>query len=71
VTSWLDGKHVVFGEVADEKSYSVVKEIEAAAVLSVPTLAPRLSTVVSCKQWKGEDNGFDQKGASRFRRLYR
>jgi peptidylprolyl isomerase len=29
VTSWLDGKHVVFGEVADKDSYSVVKEIEA------------------------------------------
>ncbi|PWY91171.1 cyclophilin-like peptidyl prolyl cis-trans isomerase cypA [Aspergillus heteromorphus CBS 117.55] len=29
VTSWLDGKHVVFGEVADEESMKVVKEIEA------------------------------------------
>jgi peptidylprolyl isomerase len=29
VTSWLDGKHVVFGEVADEASMKVVKEIEA------------------------------------------
>ncbi|OJJ86997.1 peptidyl-prolyl cis-trans isomerase [Aspergillus glaucus CBS 516.65] len=29
VTSWLDGKHVVFGEVADDNSYKVVKEIEA------------------------------------------
>jgi len=29
VTSWLDGKHVVFGEVADEESYKIVKEIEA------------------------------------------
>ncbi|KAJ5212232.1 cyclophilin type CYPA peptidyl-prolyl cis-trans isomerase [Penicillium cinerascens] len=29
VTSWLDGKHVVFGEVADEASMQVVKEIEA------------------------------------------
>lgn len=29
VTSWLDGKHVVFGEVADDDSYKVVKEIEA------------------------------------------
>ncbi|TQB72703.1 phosphatidylinositol transfer protein csr1 [Monascus purpureus] len=27
-TSWLDGKHVVFGEVADEASLEVVKEIE-------------------------------------------
>ncbi|KAK1143715.1 hypothetical protein N8T08_006115 [Aspergillus melleus] len=29
VTSWLDGKHVVFGEVADDDSFKVVKEIEA------------------------------------------
>lgn len=29
VTSWLDGKHVVFGEVADESSFKVVKEIES------------------------------------------
>ena len=28
VTSWLDGKHVVFGEVADDKSFAIVKEIE-------------------------------------------
>lgn len=29
VTSWLDGKHVVFGEVADDESFRIVKEIEA------------------------------------------
>ncbi|KAM0706687.1 hypothetical protein Q7P35_006016 [Cladosporium inversicolor] len=29
VTSWLDGRHVVFGEVADAESKSVVKSIEA------------------------------------------
>lgn len=29
VTSWLDGKHVVFGEVADEESMRVVKALEA------------------------------------------
>ncbi|WNI25772.1 peptidylprolyl isomerase [Streptomyces sp. ITFR-16] len=28
VTSWLDGKHVVFGEVADEQSMELVKKIE-------------------------------------------
>ncbi|MDJ0463921.1 peptidylprolyl isomerase [Streptomyces sp. H27-C3] len=28
VTSWLDGKHVVFGEVADEESLKLVKKIE-------------------------------------------
>jgi peptidylprolyl isomerase len=29
VTSWLDGKHVVFGEVADDSSMKVVQELEA------------------------------------------
>ncbi|RKF81322.1 Peptidyl-prolyl cis-trans isomerase, mitochondrial [Golovinomyces cichoracearum] len=29
VTNWLDGKHVVFGEVADTQSLKVVKAIEA------------------------------------------
>ena len=29
VTSWLDNKHVVFGEVADEESLAVVKALEA------------------------------------------
>ena len=29
VTGWLDGKHVVFGEVADEESLKIVRAIEA------------------------------------------
>ncbi|MDI5966877.1 peptidylprolyl isomerase [Streptomyces sp. SL13] len=29
VTSWLDGKHVVFGEVADEESFALVQKIES------------------------------------------
>jgi peptidylprolyl isomerase len=29
VTSWLDGRHVVFGEVADDESMNVVRAIEA------------------------------------------
>ncbi|MGX4694598.1 peptidylprolyl isomerase [Streptomyces sp. JNUCC 63] len=29
VTDWLDGKHVVFGEVADAQSMDLVKKIEA------------------------------------------
>ena len=28
-TSWLDGKHVVFGQVADEASWEVAKKIES------------------------------------------
>lgn len=34
VTSWLDGKHVVFGEVADDESKGVVKSIEACGTSS-------------------------------------
>lgn len=30
VTGWLDGKHVVFGEVADQESKRIVRAIEAA-----------------------------------------
>ncbi|MDX3115019.1 peptidylprolyl isomerase [Streptomyces scabiei] len=29
VTDWLDGKHVVFGEVADDDSMALVRKIEA------------------------------------------
>ena len=29
VTSWLNGRHVVFGEVADEESLNIVKALEA------------------------------------------
>ena len=29
VTSWLDGRHVVFGEVIDDESMRVVKALEA------------------------------------------
>ncbi|MGW0945653.1 peptidylprolyl isomerase [Streptomyces sp. NPDC002623] len=29
VTGWLDGKHVVFGEVADEDSMALVRKIES------------------------------------------
>ena len=34
MTSWLDGRHVVFGEVADDESFKVVKGIEAAGSAS-------------------------------------
>lgn len=29
VTSWLNGRHVVFGEVADQQSMDIVKALEA------------------------------------------
>ncbi len=29
VTSWLDGRHVVFGEVADDASLKIVTQVES------------------------------------------
>ncbi|MFJ8825054.1 peptidylprolyl isomerase [Streptomyces sp. NPDC102467] len=39
VTDWLDGKHVVFGEVADETSLELVKKIESLGSRSGATSA--------------------------------
>ncbi|MGP9022496.1 peptidylprolyl isomerase [Streptomyces sp. BR1] len=39
VTDWLDGKHVVFGEVADEDSMALVKKIEGLGSSSGATKA--------------------------------
>ncbi|MCH0564209.1 MULTISPECIES: peptidylprolyl isomerase [unclassified Streptomyces] len=39
VTDWLDGKHVVFGEVADEESMKLVKKIESLGSHSGATTA--------------------------------
>ncbi|KAE8131890.1 cyclophilin-like domain-containing protein [Aspergillus pseudotamarii] len=48
VTSWLDGKHVVFGEVADEESMKVVKEIEALGSSSGSVRSDVKPTIVDC-----------------------
>jgi peptidylprolyl isomerase len=45
VTSWLDGKHVVFGEVADEQSLKIVKAIEAVGSSSGKTLYSKPPTI--------------------------
>lgn len=39
VTDWLDGKHVVFGEVADEAGMALVKKIEGLGSRSGATSA--------------------------------
>ncbi|KAJ5184959.1 Peptidyl-prolyl cis-trans isomerase [Penicillium cf. griseofulvum] len=48
VTSWLDGKHVVFGEVADAESMKVVKEIEALGSGSGSIRSAVKPTIVNC-----------------------
>lgn len=45
VTNWLDGKHVVFGEVADEESMKVVKAIEATGSSSGKIKYPKDPTI--------------------------
>jgi peptidylprolyl isomerase len=48
VTSWLNGRHVVFGEVADEKSMEVVKALEATGSGSGAVKYPKRATIVDC-----------------------
>jgi len=43
-TSWLDGKHVVFGEVADDNSMALVKKIEGVGTQSGK---PKMDVVIS------------------------
>jgi peptidylprolyl isomerase len=48
VTSWLDGKHVVFGEVADEESKEVVRKLEAVGSSSGSIKYDQKPKIVSC-----------------------
>ncbi|RYZ37824.1 MAG: peptidylprolyl isomerase [Myxococcaceae bacterium] len=50
VTSWLDGRHVVFGEVANDMSKSVVRAIEAVGSSSGAVRYSRRPTIVDCGQ---------------------
>ncbi|KAL8890024.1 MAG: hypothetical protein Q9192_005929 [Flavoplaca navasiana] len=50
VTSWLNGKHVVFGEVRDQESMQVVKAIEATGSTSGKVAYDKPPTIVDCGQ---------------------
>ncbi|KAJ4417067.1 phosphatidylinositol transfer protein csr1 [Neurospora sp. IMI 360204] len=47
-TSWLDGRHVVFGEVADEESMNVVKALEAVGREDGKVKYEPRPTIVNC-----------------------
>ncbi|CAO1605604.1 phosphatidylinositol transfer protein csr1 [Xanthoria calcicola] len=49
-THWLDGKHVVFGEVRDEESMKVVKAIEATGSTAGTVQFKNKPTIVDCGQ---------------------
>ncbi|KAF3483913.1 peptidyl-prolyl cis-trans isomerase [Arthroderma uncinatum] len=48
VTSWLDGKHVVFGEVDDDGSMEIVKALEAMGSASGTIKSPVKPAIVDC-----------------------
>ncbi|KAJ2902851.1 phosphatidylinositol transfer protein csr1 [Zalerion maritima] len=50
VTSWLDGKHVVFGEVADDASMKVVQDIEKCGSKSGTPKYQKKPVIVDCGQ---------------------
>lgn len=50
VTGWLDGKHVVFGEVADDASMKIVKAIEATGSSSGKITYEDIPTIVDAGQ---------------------
>jgi len=47
VTSWLDGRHVVFGEVADANSMAIVKALEATGSSSGSIKYNKRATIVN------------------------
>ena len=53
-TDWLDGKHVVFGEVADDESMKIVKALEATgSSLGTPLFPkgnPKPPVITDCGQ---------------------
>ncbi|KAL8646588.1 MAG: hypothetical protein Q9226_006796 [Calogaya cf. arnoldii] len=49
-TSWLNGKHVVFGQVRDEESMKVVKAIEATGSNTGTVKYTKPPTIVDCGQ---------------------
>ena len=52
MTSWLDGRHVVFGEVADKASMDVVRLVEATGSQSGAVKYSQKPTIVGC----GDEN---------------
>ncbi|EQL03071.1 hypothetical protein G6O67_007442 [Ophiocordyceps sinensis] len=48
VTSWLNGRHVVFGEVEDDKSMDVVKALEATGTSDGKIKFNKKATIVDC-----------------------
>ncbi|KAI9771041.1 MAG: hypothetical protein M1839_002977 [Geoglossum umbratile] len=58
-TAWLDGKHVVFGEVADEESMRIVRTIEATGSLSGKINYSKLPTIDACGQLKARHSHFE------------
>lgn len=48
VTSWLDGKHVVFGAVVGDESKRIVKSIEATGTNEGKIKYSKPPTIVDC-----------------------
>ncbi|KAF4459235.1 peptidyl-prolyl cis-trans isomerase mitochondrial [Fusarium albosuccineum] len=53
VTSWLNGRHVVFGEVADEESLAIVKALEATGSSSGAVKYNKRPTIVDSGELDG------------------